>query len=310
MSPEVFDSGSGGCVAPPEEEEPECPEGQSWINGQGCMPKTPRPSPGSSAPDRSIVIGSCAGTRCDYADGEGRTYDSYTPEGSKIANGETVKYNCGGWVCTVGYKDQSSCYGVEGTDKIACTVTPKYTGEPYVDPEGGPPSIPLGDPPTGTPTPKSGAPAPPGYVPGPGDYNPGSTGGPGTGTGDPGTGTGDPGTGTGDPGTGTGDPGTGGTGGGGPLYVRSQRTIAGVLGAFRNSVSQAPFYRGAVEFFNPTIPGGSCAGLSGVIAYQGHSFAIDMDSVFCSGAAVAMYGVMAIAVMLGAVWAAYRIAIL
>lgn len=94
------------------------------------------------------------------------------------------------------------------------------------------------------------------------------------------------------------------------LYTGSGKTVAGVFSSFKTGIESTPFYSGAVGFFDVSIPGGSCSGLNGVVHYQGQSFAIDLEEVFCSQAAQAMYGLMAIAVLLGATWAAYRIALL
>lgn len=67
---------------------------------------------------------------------------------------------------------------------------------------------------------------------------------------------------------------------------------------------------GGQRFFNVTVPGGSCSGLNTSVTLYGYTFTIDLESVLCSSMADALYALMAIGIMLGATFAAFRIAYL
>lgn len=96
-----------------------------------------------------------------------------------------------------------------------------------------------------------------------------------------------------------------------PFYTpQAKRTFAASFDDFRGAVSKSDFYQGAIGFFQVSVPGGSCTGMNANIDVQGQSYTFDLDSIFCSSAAQTIYGIMAIAVMIGATYAAYRIAIL
>lgn len=95
------------------------------------------------------------------------------------------------------------------------------------------------------------------------------------------------------------------------LYTPESRTVGNVLSDFRAKVQNAPFYSGASNFFNISVPGGACGGMNAQIAVGwGQSFNIDIDSVLCGSTAQLVYSVLGIGVMLAAAWVAFRIAIL
>lgn len=95
------------------------------------------------------------------------------------------------------------------------------------------------------------------------------------------------------------------------LYTPESRTVGNVLSDFRGKIQNAPFYSGASNFFNISVPGGSCGGMNAQIAVGwGQSFNIDIDSVLCGSTAQLVYSVLGIGVMLAAAWVAFRIAIL
>lgn len=95
------------------------------------------------------------------------------------------------------------------------------------------------------------------------------------------------------------------------LYTPESRTVGNVLSDFRGKIQNAPFYSGASNFFNISVPGGACGGMNAQIAVGwGQSFNIDIDSVLCGSTAQIVYSVLGIGVMLAAAWVAFRIAIL
>lgn len=95
------------------------------------------------------------------------------------------------------------------------------------------------------------------------------------------------------------------------LYTPESRTVGNVLSDFRAKVQNAPFYSGASNFFNISVPGGACGGMNAQIAVGwGQSFNIDIDSVLCGSTAQLVYSVLGIGIMLAAAWVAFRIAIL
>lgn len=98
------------------------------------------------------------------------------------------------------------------------------------------------------------------------------------------------------------------------IRTPGSRTFSGVLGAFKDRVQLTPVYAGIVGFFNVTVPGGACSGLDTVVSFSvgdvSGSWPLDLTSTFCGVGAEAVYALMSIALMLGAAWAAFRIAIL
>jgi len=96
----------------------------------------------------------------------------------------------------------------------------------------------------------------------------------------------------------------------GNLYERGSRTVSDIFGEFTAKVQSAPFFTGASNFFTVNVPGGSCGGMTQTFSVMGQNFVVDADSVFCGSGAMLMYSLLHIGIMIGALWAAFRIAIL
>jgi hypothetical protein len=96
------------------------------------------------------------------------------------------------------------------------------------------------------------------------------------------------------------------------LYTKddSGDTFGSVLTAFSNGIKASPAISAASNFFNITVPSGSCAGLDGTLDLMGQPLTINMSQYLCSPDAEAIYTLLAIGVMIGAVWLAFTIAFL
>jgi len=91
----------------------------------------------------------------------------------------------------------------------------------------------------------------------------------------------------------------------------SGKTFETVIRDFKSRVSAAPAVSGVSNFFNVSLPGGSCSGLSGSFSVGwGQTIEIDLTPVLCGSVAQIVYGVLHIGVMLVAAWVAFRIAFL
>lgn len=98
------------------------------------------------------------------------------------------------------------------------------------------------------------------------------------------------------------------------LYTKGDKTIAGVFSDFSVRVQGSGFFSAANNFFSVSIPSGSCSGntISVPVSIQGGSgnFVVDLDSVLCGSNSHAIYSALSYGLLLGAIWCAYKIAIL
>ncbi|MGY1488698.1 hypothetical protein ACW4YW_04720 [Methylobacillus pratensis] len=88
------------------------------------------------------------------------------------------------------------------------------------------------------------------------------------------------------------------------------KTFKVVMQTFGDRVQNLSWFKSITGFFEVTMPGGSCGGLSGSVGFGGYSFDYDLDAVFCGSAALSMYQVLSIGVQLAATWVAFSIAFL
>lgn len=98
----------------------------------------------------------------------------------------------------------------------------------------------------------------------------------------------------------------------GTLYTPSSRTAQSVIQGFTNAVSQALWYQSAQQFFSIDGMGsGSCDGMSYTTpSIYGQSMTIDLGEFFCGPFGLSLFHYLSVGLMLGASWAAFRIAFL
>lgn len=94
----------------------------------------------------------------------------------------------------------------------------------------------------------------------------------------------------------------------GPLYVTKGKTFNTVFQNFSNGFNAAPSVAAAKNFFGGTVSGGSC--FNGVINIPYLKTSVDVAQYFCGGPAQAGLNVMAIGLLIGAAYVAFRIAFL
>lgn len=88
------------------------------------------------------------------------------------------------------------------------------------------------------------------------------------------------------------------------------KTFKVVMQTFTERVQNISWFKSIAGFFEVTMPGGSCGGMSGSVGFGGYSFDYDLDSVFCGPAAQTMYSVLSVGVQMAATWVAFSIAFL
>ena len=64
------------------------------------------------------------------------------------------------------------------------------------------------------------------------------------------------------------------------LYKKKDKTMESVLGKFKDDVANTEFAKGAGAFFNVTIPGGSCGGMSANVPYL--NMTVDLGQFLCT----------------------------
>lgn len=94
----------------------------------------------------------------------------------------------------------------------------------------------------------------------------------------------------------------------GELYSKSEKTFGTVFSNFNNQVNNAPFMAAAKGFFTLGNIGGACPSWTVAVAYWNKT--LDIGQYFCGGNASAILSLLGIGVMVGAAWAAFRMAFL
>ena len=96
----------------------------------------------------------------------------------------------------------------------------------------------------------------------------------------------------------------------GELYSKKAETFQGPLERFATGVRTSMVATGATNFFNVTIPSGSCPRWAGSFGVMGGTIAVDMTPIFCSDTAQRVMQIIGSVLMVVAAFAAFRWAIL
>lgn len=99
-----------------------------------------------------------------------------------------------------------------------------------------------------------------------------------------------------------GSPGTGG------LYTKKSKTVASVVGDFKNGVMSSGIGAAATGFFTVTVPGGACPSWVVNVAYLNTS--VDLSQYFCTATALSMMNLVGSVLLFVAGFVGFRWAIL